>query len=26
MRARVQAPQNGWVTDAITPISPGPSR
>ena len=25
-RARVQSPQNGWVTDAITPISPAPSR
>ena len=25
-RARVHAPQNGCVTDAITPISPAPSR
>jgi hypothetical protein len=25
MRARVQSPQNGWVTEAITPISPAPS-
>ena len=26
MRAREQSPQNGCVTDAITPISPSPSR
>ena len=24
-RARVQSPQKGWVTEAITPISPPPS-
>jgi hypothetical protein len=25
-RARVQSEQNGWVTEAITPTSPEPSR
>ena len=25
-RARVQLPQNGWVTEEMMPISPAPSR